>query len=407
MLLLTSFCPKLKWAILSHLAVNDGSEAIMYAVAECFEHVWSDEEDDEKRAPDGYCLARDLLYLSPEKPSARKAQGFLFNLLVMVTGAAGSSEGLRLASNSSSEGLVAGLLHVIQEFYNRYLDGKEDVHIWDMNARLPITVRLTPEMTQNIAAAYCALRILAEISKDERAVARTFKQKDFLALIRVYLSHPGIHPVFVLSVLDVTYNVTLAMSENKERGDVMPVLEGLLMVLEKSTVLGPTLNRSANNASETLPAHNSAVSEKVFRILCIFSLNWKVDEAILPAYLNVLAELLSGQTLVSSMESVAEVAYNLASLHPNAAATHDGFVCGIIQLLQTGQTIDFAVDCLKVMHTAKSLESYAKQVRRSCTWHLLSEEHVQTLADVFSDLFANSNLETGNCNRQFPMEEDK
>lgn len=376
--------------------MSNGSEAILYAVAECFEQAWSDEEDNEKEAADGFCLARDLLYLSPHESSTGKAQGFLFNLLVMATGAAGSSDGLKLASNTSSEGLVGGLLHVLQDFYNTQLDGREYVNIWDMDARLPISVRLAPEVTQCIASAYCALRILTELSKDEQAIVLIFNQKGLIPFIRVYLLHSGLHPVFVLSVLNMTYNIILALGENKVRGNVRPVLEGLLTVLERSTTSRPTSNRNVDSASDIAPSHNLVISEKALRTLFILSLNWEVDEAILPTYLDILAKLLSRPNAVSSMDTLAEVACNLATLHPSATAAHDGFVHGIIQILHTGQNIDLAVECLKVMHAAKSLGSYSERVQTLCKWHMLSEEHVHSLVDVFSDLFADSTLATGN-----------
>lgn len=94
----------------------------------------------------------------------------------MVTGASGTSESLRLASNVSSEGLVEGLLFVMQDFYDKHLSTKHGINVWDKNTRLAFSPQLSAEMTQNIAAAYCALRILSKLSKDDRALIRLLKR---------------------------------------------------------------------------------------------------------------------------------------------------------------------------------------------------------------------------------------
>lgn len=373
--------------------MSNGSEAILYAVAECFEPAWSDDSEEEGQLSGGLCLARDICLLSPDDPNARKAQGFLFNLLVMVTGASGTAEGLRLTSNVSSEGLVEGLLYVLQDFYNKHLSGKHKIHVWDKNSRLPFTVKLTIEMTQNIAAAYCALRILSELSKDDRALVRLFKRGKLVSVSEAYLSHPCLHPVFVLSILDMVYNATVTFSENKELSVMMPALEDLLVVLEKSSSLRESLLRKTDSSSETTSAHDLAVSEKVLKTLYYFSLNWDISETVIPVYLDTLTRLLSRQILVSSLDCVAEVACNLVTLHPKAAAAHKGFVNGIIHLLYTGQGVDFAMECLKVMHGVKSLKGYTEQLQNLCKCRTLSEQHMLSITDILNDLFTSSNPE--------------
>lgn len=362
--------------------VHTGNEAVLISMAECFDvSTITDEDGSSESAYQDLCMAQTIFGLPDETPTIRKSQGFLFNLLAM---AASAPDGVSLASNKSAEGLIDGLRNILQHFYKQYLQSEADASLWDVEEPLPFNIDHDEKSRRDIAKAYCALRVLSELSRTETNKSRLFLRVDILQIFTSMLTCKTIHRVFMLSILEALGNGSSLLSANSHPEALLSLLKALLVVLENSTGLDRATGISTPHTSE--PVFDSDISRRVLHTLCSCSPEWGLDAAFVPTFMTIVARLLFLQHNVNVLESVAELALNLATAYPKVAGDHDTFVPGILQLLHSGQCLDFAVETLCTVHSAHPLHAYKDEMRGLCQWQLLSDTQVHSLAKILEPL---------------------
>lgn len=368
--------------------VYTGNEALLLIMAECFD---VSERHDETLSVDrpnrDSCLAERILRLSAEAPYVMKAQGFLFNLLSLV---ANAQEGISLASNNSARGLLDGLVNILQDFCNQYIKGgNERSHCYN-ETLLSFVVDPDERKRQNFARAYCALRVLTELSRSERNRSYIFLHEEVLRAFVSILFSKETHRVFILSTLEALSNGSSLLSDKNHSQVLRGLLVTLLSVLEKSTGLQSNMNDDNADLSEQMVDFD--VSRKVLEFLCNCPGIWGLDSACVSTFMSVISRLLFRQHRVDNLECVAELALNLATAYPELAGEHETLVPGILQLLHSGQCLDFAVETLCVIHTAHPLHSHKDEIRNLCRWQLLSDTQVHSLSHILEAVMGTSQI---------------
>lgn len=363
---------------------------MLVAMAECFDV--SGETNNEPLANNtahDMCLAQTILGFSADSKSVRKTQGFLFNLLAV---AVSTGDGVVLASNDSAEGLLEGLLKILEDFL-------EDLQCFELIASpgnnidsLPFSPSHDDRTRQTIAQAYCALKVLSELAKNSANKGRMFLRRDVLKLLAQMLKSENIYHAFLTCTLETVWLGSSFLSA-KNHGKTLHILtEGLLRILETSTSLNATSSIDFENLSKGVshPAPDFSISGRVLSILTTCSPEWGLPDVLVRRFMKDISRLLFLQHMVDVLESVAEICLNLATGFPKIAGTHEEFVPGVLQLLHSGKCLDLAVETLCQILPAHSLEAYRDEIRRLCERQLLSDTQVHSLSELLEDLISGS-----------------
>lgn len=322
------------------------------------------------------------------------AQCFLFNILLSATRA---PDRVRLASNRSADHLVEGLLELLMRFHRVHLGG-ESHHPYKLANvdQQPFPLHEDIETRQDTAAAYCALRILAQLAKNKWNQERLFFRGDLLLIFASFLAHPWIHRTFVVAILDAVADTAPLLSEINKQDATDQLVEGLLSRLEKSANLG---RRSETQFPRTPDTEiDCEVFSKTLQVLSTYTPEWGLRDEIIARFIaliawahsdnhEIVATVSEDGTQVKAYLAAASCA--LVSAHSSAAAQNPAFVHGILLWLSTGNHLDSAVECFRVMHDAHPLNAYAAEFHKLCPWHLLSCSHVRSLAKMVSDILNN------------------
>ncbi|CDF33099.1 unnamed protein product [Chondrus crispus] len=332
------------------------------------------------------CLAQTILGFSADAKSVRKTQGFLFNLLAV---AVSTGDGVVLASNDSAEGLLEGLLKILEDFL-------EDSQCCELIASpsnnidsLPFSPSHDDRTRQTIAQAYCALKVLSELAKNSANKGRMFLRRDVLKLLAQMLRCENLYHAFLTCTLETVWLGSSFLSA-KNHGKTLQILtEGLLRILETSTSLNATSTDFENlSKGVSHPAPDFSISGKVLSILSTCSPEWGLPDMLVRRFLKDISRLLFLQHMVDVLESVAEICLNLATGFPKIAGTHEEFIPGVLQLLHSGKCLDLAVETLCHILPAHSLEAYRDEIRRLCERQLLSDTQVHSLSELLEDLIS-------------------
>lgn len=369
----------------SVLLVRNGNETVLIAMAECFDITTKTNGPKQQELPgQDLCLAQAIFGFPVDTPPIRKAQGFLFNLLAMATSAPG---GISLAMNKSAHGLVEGLLNILRQFHQLHLQTEARTSPWAVGDPIPFNVGHDERMTQDVAQAYCALKVLAELSNKESNRAYLFLRRDLLHVYMLFLTYPSTHRTFMMLILETLANGSSFLFSTQYPEKLLLLLKALLATLKKSATLETTSGADSTNAPGQ--GLDFEVSRKVLQILCSFSPEWGVDASIVPEFMTIVARLLFVQHKIDALEAVAELACNLATAYPLLAAEHATFIPGVLQLLHSGKCLDFAVETLCVTHAAHPLHAHKDEIRSLCEWQLLSDTQVHSLSKVLGDIVMN------------------
>lgn len=358
-------------------AVQTGSEVILIAVAECFT---SDIKDEEESSIDGenqdMCLAQQICRFPSDFTSARRAQGYLFNLLVMVTR---KPFKLELADNRSANGLIDGLVEIVEGFCNRNLDQGTDEYMWDAEECIPFVPELRETTKQDIAACYCALRILIALSSEANTRPRVLFRNGLLEILTRIVSYSDLHMTFVQAILEVLSLASMVLDSVNDGEISDSVVQALLEVLEGAIGTDEKVMFAYIEGEEIQP------TEAVLDIFATLSPEWCVGELHIFRLLEVVANLLNFQSTAQVSSSVVEVARRLASSYPRLAGEDEAFVSGVIKLFKNQKCVNVATSILKLIHEAHPLHQYAEDIQKYCPWDILSPTELDSKNAATSD----------------------
>lgn len=356
------------------------------AMAECFNSsVRRKEDSSQDVATRDLCLAQEICRLPTSSASSRRAQGYLFNLLVMVTR---KPFKLELADNRSSNGLIDGLVEILEAFCSRKLGQCADSYTWEAEGHIPFVPDLGKAAKQDIAACYCALRILIALSTDERNRFRVLFRKGLLATLTSFLSISQLHTTFVHAILEALSLASTMVPAFNDAEFAIPVLQALLLVLERAS------GKEEKTKKDRLEFCDNRAVESAMGILLTFSREWEVGELDISRFLSILGNLLNSQAMIKMSALLSKLARTLASAYPSHASEHSIFFSGVMQLFNTRECVDDAIEALKVMHAECPLHQYAAELRKLGRWHILSPAQMRSITALVADLFtSNKHLE--------------
>lgn len=345
------------------------------------------------------CLAKHICCPLQNSASSRMAQCFLFNVLLSATRA---SDRVRLASNRSADHLVEGLLELLIRFHRKHLGRESHQSMLVSEDQLPFPLHDDIETRQDTAAAYCALRILEQLAKNKWNQGRLFCRGDLVLVFSSFLAHSAIHRIFVIAILDAVAGAAPLLSEINQQDVLDSLVESLLTRLEKSAKLG---RRSETQFPRELDREiDYEVFSKSLQVLSNYTPEWGVRDGTITRFIALIAWAQSHKDeIVGTLSEdgtrfkkcLVAASCGLVSAHSSAAAQNPAFVHGILIWLSSGDHLDNAVECFRVMHDAYPLNAYAAEFHNLCPWHLLSRSHVSSLAGMVSDIL-NDRSVTGN-----------
>lgn len=313
-------------------------------------------------------LAKAVCLLPPKAQYTRKAQGFLFCLLINVT--RNPSTAL-LASNNSASGLLDGLFGLIQVFYVKCLkagsqkDGSEQAPFLDSNNKV---------VNRDAAAAYCSLRILESLSKEPQNRSRIVQHKGFPMLIGPLFTHAKLPECFLLSIMSMVQECyPLLLSTTGEV--VLEVLgDGLLSRLEESANIG---GGCSNEGTEEREAEKGdmEVCSKALTILGSYSQNIGLESKCLSRLIITICKLLHCQHAIANTRGLAVVVYNLTARFPGVVSESVDFIQGVFKLLRDTRCTEKVLEALRLIQREKPLQEYAKDVGLMGQWVKRCEEN--------------------------------